>query len=129
MALLKTCTVQEQTPNMFAQVQVDTAIYGTSGTGSVGIRFGRDAPTYVVAGIQTSAIHTVVLDVFNASHGNAFLVRRGTSANTGTSVINVVNGTFGGTVLSILNPGTGTNAGLASEVSAIFNGVAGAWQA
>jgi hypothetical protein len=129
MALLKQCTIQEQSPNMLAQVQVDTSIYATSSIGSVTIRFGRDAPTYVVAGVQTSVTHTVILDVFNASHGNAFLVRRGTSANTGSALINIVNGTFGGQVLGILNPGTSTNAGMGAESSAIFNGVTGAWQA
>ena len=125
MTTMRANTVVEQNLNTLQTINVDTAIYATAAAGSVIIRRGRDyMEEYVVAGVQTSSLHQVVLDRFNAAAGDQVTIRRGTSANTGTSIIGVYDGSASGQLLLQLT----TNATqLGGEGSAVFNGVA--WQA
>jgi microcompartment protein CcmK/EutM len=125
MTTMRANTVVEQNPITLQTINVDTAIYATAATGSVTIRKGRDyVLEYVVAGVQTASLHQVILDRFNAGAGDEVVIRRGTSANTGTSIIGVYDGSASGQLLVQLT----TNATqLGGEGSAVFNGVA--WQA
>lgn len=121
MDVLRKCTVMEQNTNTLAGVQVDTAVYvGTGAAGVPTIRVGKEAPVYVLEGVSTAVTVNVILDTFNASHGDKITVRWGTAA-IGTSILQLVNATTGGTVVSVTSA--------VPAVTAVFNGVANAWKA
>lgn len=120
MASIKTVSVVEQNVNTLSSFQVDTAVYvGTGAAGVPFIKVGREAPVYILEGVQTAVVVNVVAEIANAYHGATFNLRRGTGAGS-TSVIQVVNSTTGGTVVS-------TSSG-AKDIFITFNGVTQAWK-
>ena len=117
MALPKACSVTEQNVNTISGVQVDTAVYvGTGAAGVPFIRVGRDAPVYVLEGVQTAVVVNIVAETVNAKAGDRITIRRGTGAAS-TSILQVVNATTGGVVVTT---SSGSNQ---LEVAVTFNGV------
>ena len=114
MAAVKLCQIQEQnSPSIAGGIQVDTAVYvGTGAAGVPSLRYGREAPTYVIEGIQTAVSVDILLDTFNASNGNRFKVMIGTGAFSTSSYVVRSGGTagsvvarFGGTAVPTLPRG------------------------
>lgn len=118
MATVKSVSAQEQNTNMIAGVQFDTAVYGTAAPPV--LRVGRDAPVYVVAGVQTSVTAIVVLDTANAYHGAQQIVKRGTAVST--SVIDVRSGSAAGVSVGQITSSA------QDEVVAVFDGPAQVWR-
>lgn len=101
MATVKTVSVTEQNANTIAGVQVDTAVYvGTGAAGVPSLKWGREAPVYEMTGTQTAVTLNIVLDTANAYQGAQFNIRGGTGVAFGTSIVQIVNATTGGTVVS-----------------------------
>jgi hypothetical protein len=125
MAALKSVSIIEQNANTIQGVYYDTAVYATSGTGGVGVKWGRDltppSGAYVILGTQTSSNHFVVLDQSNATHGASVVIKRNCTA-PGTSIVTVVTGSFAGSTVGII----------ASSVNGLietqFDGIAGVWR-
>ena len=120
--LIGPAVVYEQNANQLAGVQVDTSVYVGTGVGGVPtLRVGREAPVYVIEGVQTAAVVDIILETANAYAGASFNIRLGTGAS-GTSTIRLINATTGGTVVSTA---TGGNVlGNQKNLIATFNGVA-----
>jgi hypothetical protein len=117
MATVKLQSATEQNANTIAGVQIDTAVYVGTGLAGVPIlRVGRDAPVYVLGGVQTAVTVNIVAEVVNAYHGAQFTIRRGTGAGS-TSVLQVVNAATGGAVVA-------TSSGVQRDTVITFNGAA-----
>lgn len=118
MGLPRAATIVEQNANTIAGVQTDTAVYvGTGAAGVPFIRVGREAPVYILEGVQTAVTVNIVAETVNARAGDRITLRRGTGAAS-TSILQVVNATTGGTVVTT-SSGSGQ-----LEVAVTFNGVA-----
>lgn len=115
-------TVVEQNTNTIAGVQTDTNVYATAATGGVTIRFGREAPTYIMAGTQTASMTQVVLDLVNAAAGDKFVIKKYTTALLGTGLAQI--GIFSGSGAGALVGALGTAVNNFAEVTAVFDGVA-----
>lgn len=116
MATVRSVSVQEQNANAMAGVQVDTAVFiGTGSTNPV-IQVGRDAPVYVLEGVQTAVTVNVVAGLINAYQGARITVKIGTGA-AGTSAFILRNGSFSGAIVSA------PSSGVAREINAVFDGV------
>lgn len=116
MTTVKFTKAIDQNANTLSSVQVDTSVYvGTGSAGVPTVKVGAQASRYVMEGVQTAVTVDVVLDTNNASPGDEIELVRGTGVAWGTSIIQVVNATTGGTVVS-------TSSGMPS-VKARFDGV------
>ena len=125
MASIKLPSYTEQNANMLAQVQSDTAVYvGTGVAGVITLRWGREAPEYVIDGVQTAVALGVVLDTFNATHGAQVILKGGTGVGFGTSIVTVRNGSTSGAVLATAS-GHGT---WQIGIAFVFNGAIGTWR-
>ena len=119
MATVKIVSVQEQNANSLGGVMTDTAVYvGTGAAGVPTLRWGREPPVYQLTGTQTAVTLNIVVETLNAVQGATFDIRRGTGATIGTSVVQIVNATTGGAVISTSSGGR--------DLFVTFNGVA--WQ-
>ncbi len=128
MTTVRATTVVDQNAATLVGVEVDTAIYVGTGTaaapsGVIPYKWGKNAPVYVIAGVQTAAIVDVVLDVNNAYAGVTADFRFST-AMTGTSTIRLRNATTAGTILAITT--AGQSPGSEHNLLATFDGTA--WQ-
>ena len=120
MTTIKNTSIVEQNANMLGGFQVDTSIYvGTGIAGVPSLRVGRDAPVYILEGVQTAVTVNLVAETFNAYSGATFNIRRGTAAGS-TSILQIVNATTGGTVVS-------TSSGV-KDITITFNGVTNTWK-
>ena len=124
MGLLRYPSIQEQNANTLAGVQVDTAVYVGTGSASAGmpvLRYGREAPVYILEGTQTAASVKVCMDNINATHGATMKVIVGTGAVT-TSIVSIVTGSQAGPTIRTISSGVG------QEATVVFDGVAKVWR-
>lgn len=122
MASTKLISVVEQNVNMLQGVQFDTAVYATASP--LTVRMNRDVVSggmYVSAGTQTASTFTVILDLVNAFHGAAVMIKRN-NAVPSTSSYTIVSGSAAGAAVGSIT--TSVN----GQVFAVFDGLNQIWR-